>query len=238
MTKKEEKTSDKEVKKEKKVKEPVVELDKIKLYPIEEAISLAKTLKKTKFDASIEVHFNLNIDPKKGDQQLRTALSLPHGTGKTVKIAAFVSPDKEAAVKKAGADLVGSEDLINEIKKTEKTDFEVAIAEPVIMKDLAKIAKILGTRGLMPSPKNETITMDPVKAVEELKKGKISFKNDDTGNVHAVFGKVSFDDKKLIENFTVILDLIRKIKPATVKGTYIKNVSISSSMGPGIKVEI
>ncbi len=212
------------------------ELDKQRVYSLEEGIELTKKLSKTKFDASVEAHFRLGIDAKKGDQQIRTAVSLPHGTGKTIKVAAFVSPEKEKEVKAAGADFVGSEDLIAEIKKTEKTDFQVAVAEPAMMRHLAKIAKILGTRGLMPSPKNETVTPNPAKAVLELKKGKISFKNDDTGNIHAVIGKVSFDDKKLIENFTVLANTIKKVKPNKAKGVYIKNISISSSMGPGIKI--
>lgn len=215
-----------------------VEFDKMKVYSIEEAIALTKKLSKTKFDASVEVHFRLGIDPRKGDQQVRSAVSLPHGTGKTVRVAAFVSSDKEKEAKAAGADLVGSEDLIAEIKKTEKTDFDVAVAEPVIMKNLAQIAKILGTRGLMPSPKNETVTSNPVKAIEELKKGKVSFKNDDTANIHVVIGKVSFDNEKLIENYQTLFDAIKKAKPSSSKGTYIKNISISSSMGPGIKVQI
>lgn len=225
-------TKEKSSKQEKKYKE----LDKSKAYPIEEAIKLAKKINKTKFDSSIEVHFNLGIDPKKGDQQIRRAINLPHGTGKTIKVAAFVSPEKEKEVKAAGADYVGGEDLIAEIKKTEKTDFQVAVAEPIIMKDLAKIAKILGTRGLMPSPKNDTVTPDPAKAVAELKKGKVSFKNDDTSNVHVAIGKISFDDKKLVENFETLLGSIKKAKPTSSKGTYIKNISISSSMGPGIKI--
>lgn len=165
-----------------------MEFDKNKSYSIAEAIELCKAIK-PKFDASIEAHFRLGIDTKKGDQQVRSAVSLPHGSGKVLKVAAFVSADKEKAVKDAGADLVGGEDLIAEIARTEKTDFEVAIAEIDMMKHLAKIAKILGTRGLMPSPKNDTVTNNPVKAVEELKKGKISFKNDDTGNVHSYHRK-------------------------------------------------
>jgi large subunit ribosomal protein L1 len=212
--------------------------DKMKSYPLEEAIKLTKELSKTKFDASVEVHFRLGINPKKGDQQIRSAVSLPHGTGKTVKVAAFVSPDKEKEVKEAGADFVGGEDLIAEIKKTEKTDFQVAVAEPAVMRDLAQIAKILGTRGLMPSPKNETVTPDPAKAVTELKKGKVSFKNDDTGNVHVTIGKISFDDAKLKENFEVLLDTIKKLKPASAKGIYIQSLTLSSSMGPGVKVEL
>jgi large subunit ribosomal protein L1 len=215
-----------------------LEFDRMTAYPVEEAITLTKKLSKTKFDASVEMHLRLGIDPKKGDQQIRSAVNLPHGTGKTVKVAAFVSEGKVAEVKKAGADFVGGEDLIEEIKKTEKTDFAVAVAEPAMMKDLAKIAKILGTRGLMPSPKNETVTPDPAKAVAELKKGKVSFKNDDTANIHVTIGKVSFDDKSLLENFDTILSTIKKIKPASAKGVYIKNISLSSSMGPGVKVDI
>lgn len=214
------------------------EYEKAKAYPISEALELVKKFSTTKFDASVEAHFKLGIDPTKGDQQIRAAVSLPHGTGKTVRVAAFVPTDKEAAVKAAGADIVGGEELIAEIKKSEKTDFQVAIATPDMMKNLAQIAKILGTRGLMPSPKNETVTMDPVKAVSEIKKGKISFKNDDTGNVHMVIGKTSFEPEKLVQNFKTVLELIRKIKPAKSRGVYIKNASISSSMGPGIKVEL
>jgi len=216
----------------------IEDFDKTKTYPIEEAIELTKKLSKTKFDASVEVHFRLGIDPRKGDQQVRAAVSLPHGTGKTVKIAAFVTPDKEKEVKEAGADFVGSEDLIAKIKKTEKTDFQVAVAEPVMMKSLAPIAKILGTRGLMPSPKNDTVTTNPAKAVTELKKGKISFKNDDTGNIHVAIGKISFANKKLLENYETLVEAVKKAKPASSKGTYIKNISISSTMGPGIKVQL
>ncbi len=215
-----------------------MEFDKNKSYSINEAVELCKKLNKVKFDPSIEVHFSLGIDPKKGDQQVRSAVSLPHGTGKTIRVAAFVSPDKVEEVKKAGADLVGGEDLIEEIKKTEKTDFQIAIADMDMMKNLSKIAKILGTRGLMPSPKNETVTNNPVKAVEELKKGKISFKNDDTGNVHSIIGKASFDTQKLVENLNSIIDAIKKAKPNSSKGIYIKKLSISSTMGPGIKISI
>lgn len=221
-----------------KKQEEQINFDKTKSYSIEEAIELTKKLSKTKFDGSVEVHFRLGIDPKKGEQQIRSAVILPHGTGKTVKVAAFVSPEKEKEVKAAGADYVGSDELIAEIKKTEKTDFQVAVAEPAMMRNLAQIAKILGTRGLMPSPKNETVTPDPARAVAELKKGKVSFKNDDTANVHVAIGKVSFDSKKLVENYETILNSIKKAKPSASKGTYIKNISINATMGPGVKVVI
>jgi len=212
--------------------------DNMKAYSLDEALKIVKQINKTKFDPSVEVHIRLGINPKKSDQQVRGAVSLPNGTGKTVRVAAFVSPSNEAACKAAGAEFVGGDELIAEIKKTEKTDFEVAIAEPLMMKNLAIIAKILGTRGLMPSPKNDTVSPNPAKAVEELKKGKISFKNDDTSNLHAVIGKLSFEDKKLAENFQVLIDTIRKVKPATAKGSYIKNVAICSSMSPSVKVSL
>lgn len=212
--------------------------NKAETYSIEEALELIKNFPKTKFDASIEAHFKLGIDPSKGDQQIRAVVSLPHGTGKTVRIAAFVTADKEKAVKAAGADLVGGDELIAEIKKTEKTDFQIAVAEPAMMKNLSAIAKILGTRGLMPSPKNETVSTNPAKMVTEIKKGKAGFKSDDTGNVHMVIGKLSFDRQKLVENFNTALETIRKVKPAKSKGLYIKNVSLNATMGPGIKVAI
>jgi len=212
--------------------------DRLKPYAVGEALEIVKKLTKTKFDAAVEVHFRLGINTKKGDQQVRGAVSLPYGTGKTVKVAAFVAPENEAAVKAAGADFVGGEELIAEIKKTEKTDFQVAIAEPALMKNLAVIAKILGTRGLMPSPKNDTVTTNPVKTVEELKKGKISFKNDDTANIHTVIGKVSFPTDNLVANYQTLLETVKKGKPASSKGTFIKNISLASSMSPGVKVAI
>lgn len=227
-----------EIKKDAKKAAPKVEFDKFKSYSIDEAIKLAKAMAKAKFDESLEVHFKLGINPKKGEQQVRSAISLPHGTGKTVKVAAFVSDDKIKACKDAGADFVGNEDLITEIKNTEKTDFQVAVAEPAMMRNLAQIAKILGTRGLMPSPKNETVTMDPAKAVSELKKGKVSFKNDDSGNLHVAIGKLSFDDIKLAENFKTLVEAVQKAKPSSSKGVYLRNISISSSMGKGIKVSL
>ncbi|MFH1233347.1 MAG: 50S ribosomal protein L1 [Patescibacteria group bacterium] len=223
---------------EQKIEQKQVDFDKTKAYPIDEAVELTKKLAKTKFDSSVEAHFRLGIDNKKGEQQIRTTVALPYGTGKTIKIAAFVTQEHEKEVKEAGADYVGGDELIAEIKKTEKTDFQVAIAEPILMKKLAQIAKILGTRGLMPSPKNDTVTNNPAKTVGELKKGKVSFKNDDTGNIHVAIGKVSFDKQQLVENFQTLLQAIKKVKPASSKGIYLKNISLSSSMGPGIKIQI
>lgn len=246
MTK--EKTTEKEVKEPKKkfakkskgeVKvKKTFDYEKGKAYTFNEAVELVKKFSKTKFDASLEVHFRLGIDPRKGDQQVRSAVSLPHGTGKTIRVAAFVSPENEDACKQAGADIAGGEDLINKIKETEKTDFDVAVADPGMMKSLAKIAKILGTRGLMPSPKNDTVSANPAKAVADLKKGKVSFKNDDTANLHVAIGRISFDNSKLKENFETIVDAVKKSKPATSKGVFVKNVVICSTMGPGIKVQL
>ena len=234
------KKAEKTIKAVKPVEKPkkAYDYDKAKAYTIEEAVDMVKKFSQTKFDASVEVHFRLGIDPAKGDQQIRAAVNLPHGSGKTVKVAAFVPENKVAEVKAAGADLVGGDELIAEIKKTEKTDFQVAVATPEMMKNLGQIAKILGTRGLMPSPKNETVSANPAKTVAEIKKGKISFKNDDTGNLHLTIGKLSFESEKLLANFKTVLDLIRKIKPAKTKGVYIKNTTVSSSMGPGIKVQL
>ncbi|MEI8360649.1 MAG: 50S ribosomal protein L1 [bacterium] len=222
----------------KKAKLKVYDYDKTKSYNVIEAIELVKKFSNSKFDASVEAHFRLGIDVKKGDQQIRAAVSLPHGTGKTVKVAAFVPADKEADARAAGADVVGGEELIDEIKKTEKTDFQVAIATPDMMRLLAPIAKILGTRGLMPSPKNDTVTVEPAKAIAEIKKGKISFKNDDGGIVHMSIGKTSFEATKISENLTAVVALLKKIKPAKAKGVYIKSVTICSTMGPGIKVTL
>jgi len=222
----------------KRLKEARSKITSDKVYSIAEAIKLAKETSAVKFDASLEVHAKLGIDPKKGDQIIRVSVVLPHGTGKTVKVAAFVSEDKVKEAKAAGADLVGGEDLIAEIKKTSKIDFDIAVTIPEMMPKLAMIAKVLGQKGLMPNPKTGTIGPDLTKMITELKKGKVSYKNDTSSNVHLTIGKVSFDDAKLLENFKVFLDSLKKAKPASVKATYIKSLFISSSMGPSIKVSI
>jgi len=214
----------------------LVDIDKS--YPIEEAIALAKETSKVKFDASVDVHINLNIDTKQSDQKIRTSAVLPHGTGKTLKVAAFVTPAKEKEAKEAGADLVGGDELVKKIKETEKTDFDIAVAEPAIMKSLAMIAKILGQRGLMPSPKTGTVNENVGKIIKEVKGGKIDVKTDDSGNIHQIIGKVSFEDKKLIENFEVLKEAIFKARPQSVKKDFVKSFSISTSMGPGIKLKL
>ncbi|MCD4760641.1 50S ribosomal protein L1 [bacterium] len=222
----------------KRLKEAKAKIDKEKLYSAEEAIKLVKETAGVKFDASIEVHVRLGIDPKKGDQIIRASAVLPHGTGKTVKITAFVPEDRIKEAKDAGADLAGAEDLINDIKKTSKTDFDVAVTIPEMMPKLAVIAKVLGQKGLMPNPKTGTIGPDLKKMIEDLKKGKISYKNDTTANIHLSIGKVSFDDAKLLENFNVFLGSLKKSKPQSLKGTFIKGLYLTSSMGPSIKVSI
>lgn len=208
-----------------------------KIYSIDEGIKLVKEKSNTKFDASVEVHINLGIDSDKGDQQVRSTVTLPHSTGKEIRVAAFVEEGKEKEVKEAGADVVGGESLIEKIKKTEKTDFDVAVAEPSMMRYLAKIGKVLGTKGLMPNPKTDTVSPDPAKIVKELKSGKISFKADPAGNIHQMIGKVSLDDKALKENLEALMEEIFKAKPDKLKGQYIKNITICSSMGPGVKVK-
>jgi len=213
-------------------------VDTKKTYGIDEAIELVKNTSKVKFDATIEMHFNLGIDPKKGEEQVRSTMVLPHTFGKAKTVAAFVESNKEDEAKNAGADLVGGEELIAEIAKTGKINFDVAVATPSMMPKLAKVAKILGPKGLMPNPKTDTVGTHIGKIVEELKKGKLAFKNDDTGNVHIPVGKVSFEKEKLVANIQAILDVIKKVKPASSKGTFIKKAVLSSTMGPGFKVQI
>ena len=213
-------------------------IDKNKAYPIEEAIKLAKETATTKFDSSIELAIRTGIDPAKSEQQIRSVVLLPHGTGKKIKIAVIAPPDKQKEAKTAGADIVGGTEMIDEIAKTQKINFDILVTLPEMMKDLAKVAKILGPKGLMPNPKTETVTTNLKKTVEELARGKVSFKNDDTGNIHLIIGKASFDDQKLIENYQTFRDTLNKIKPASVKGIFLKNITISSTMGPGIKVQI
>ena len=207
-----------------------------KKYEISEAIKLVKENKKAKFDESIEVHVKTGIDPKKGEQQVRSTVNLPHGSGKSKRIAVFTENEKEA--KDAGADIVGGDELIQKIKVKGVIDFEVAVATPDMMPKLAQIAKILGPKGLMPSPKNETITKDIAKTVKELRGGKVAFKNDESSIIHQMIGKVSWDENKLAENYNVLIEAIRKVKPSGIKGAYIKGVSICSTMGKGYRVEI
>jgi large subunit ribosomal protein L1 len=221
----------------KKYRAVVEKMDLKKVYAIDEALKLVHGGKIAKFDESVEVHVKLNIDPKKGDEQVRGTVVLPHGTGKTLKIA-VVTSTKAKDAQEAGADLVGGEELIEKIKIGKAEPFDVLLATPEMMPKLAAVAKILGPRGLMPSPKTETVTDKIKEAVEMLKKGKASFKNDNTGNVHQVFGKLSFDEKRLQENYEAIVEAITKARPAGVKGRYVVSISICSTMGPGLKISL
>ncbi|RJO58972.1 50S ribosomal protein L1 [Candidatus Parcubacteria bacterium] len=213
-------------------------IDKTKLYPLAEAVSLAKKTGNTKFTGSLELHLKLGIDPKKAEQLVRGSVILPNGTGKSKKLVVFATGPAAEAAKKAGADRVGGEELVKEVKAKGGLDADVVIATPDMMKFLSTVAKILGPRGLMPNPKNETITTDVAKSVKELSGGKITFRNDESGNLHQAIGKMDFEEKALLENAEAYLDAIKRVKPATVKGTFIQSVTLSSSMGPGIKVQI
>ena len=213
-------------------------VEKNKLYSIEEAVKLVKETSNSKFDSTLEVAMNLNLDVKKADQQLRGAVVLPYGTGKSKTILVLAKGDQAKAAKEAGADYVGDVDMITKIEKEAWFDYDVIIATPEMMPLLGKIGKLLGPKGLMPNPKTGTVTMDVAKAVEETKKGKVNYRTDTFGNVHGVFGKASFDDDKLVENLKAFVGVILKAKPTTVKGSYVKNISISSTMGPGIKLDL
>lgn len=211
-------------------------IDKEKLYFLEDAVKLAQETSTVKFDASVEIHTKLGIDPKKSDQAVRASVSLPNGTGKTLRVVAFVSEDKAAAAKKAGAVEAGEENLIEKIGKG-WLDFDVAVATPDMMKKIGKIAKTLGQKGLMPNPKAGTVTPDVEKAIEEVQKGKVEFRADSYGILHNTVGKVSFATDKLVENIKAYIKAVQEVKPKVVKSNYIKGISLSTSMGPGVKVD-
>jgi large subunit ribosomal protein L1 len=214
----------------------MAKVDKTKVYGVDEAIALVRETSGVKFDASVEVHARLGVDISKSDQQIRSTVSLPHGTGKSKTVAAFVGANDAKAAKEAGADFVYTEEDIKKIKDTGKIEFQIAVATPEMMPKMAQVAKVLGPKGLMPSPKTETVGTDVKKMITELKKGKATFKNDATGNIHIAIGKVSFDAGKLKENFVAFMDSLKKAKPSSMKGVYIKALYLTSSMGPSIKV--
>ena len=225
------------MKKGKKYVEAAKLVEKNKLYTKEEAIDLVKKTSTTKFDASVEVAMNLNMDTKKADQQLRGTICLPNGTGKTKRILVIAKGPKALEATTAGADYVGDTDYLEKIEKENWFEFDVLIATPDMMPQLGKLGKILGPKGLMPNPKTGTVTMDIKKAVEEVKQGRIEYRTDSYGNVHIIIGKVSFKEQQLLENLEAFVSLILKTKPSVVKGTYVKNISIATTMGPGIKID-
>ncbi|HLT24139.1 MAG TPA: 50S ribosomal protein L1 [Ignavibacteria bacterium] len=211
-------------------------VDSEKMYSLTEAVSLLKKCSKTKFDESVDVAMKLGVDPKHADQVVRGTVSLPHGTGKSVRVLVIAKEDKHAEAKEAGADHVGFEDYLNKIKEG-WTDIDVIIASPDAMAELGKLGKVLGPRGLMPNPKSGTVTPKVGEAVKEVKAGKIDFRVDKTGIVHSGVGKVSFDESQLAENISTFISTIIKLKPSAAKGTYIKSIYVSSTMGPGIHID-
>ena len=220
----------------KKQKEAIAKVDNKVLYSIADASSLVKEVTTSKFDASVDLAIRLGVDPKKSNQMVRGIVTLPHGTGKTVRVLALVTPDKEADAKEAGADFIGLDVYLQKIKEG-WTDVDVIVTMPSVMGKLGPLGRILGPRGLMPNPKTGTVTMDIKKAISDVKGGKIDFKVDKTGIIHASIGKSSFEPKKIEDNANELLKTIHKLKPTTIKGTYIKSISMSSTMSPGIYIE-
>lgn len=212
-------------------------VDRTKKYDATEAIALAKEIDFAKFDASVEVSYNLNIDVKKADQQIRGAMVLPHGTGKTQRVVVIARGDKASEAEAAGADYVGEEDLINKINGG-WLDFDVMVATPDMMGQVGRLGRVLGPKGLMPNPKTGTVTMDVTKAVTDIKAGQVTYRADKAGIVNVPIGKVSFDETKLLENLKALHEQILRVKPATAKGTYITNLALSTTFGPGIKIDV
>lgn len=211
------------------------DIDRTKLYTLAEAAELARKAATAKFDESIELHVRLGIDPRQSDQQIRGTVALPHGTGKSRRVAVITKGEKAKEAEAAGADMVGHTDLVETIQKG-KFDFDVIVASPDVMKDIARLGRILGPRGLMPNPKSGTVTFDISKTVKELKAGRVEFKNDDYGIIHIAIGKKSFGAQKIAENAKTVLSRLLRMKPAASKGTYLRSVTLSSTMGPGVHV--
>ena len=226
------------MKKGKKYLEAVSKVDKTRVYTLDEAVKLVKETSVSKFDGSVEIAMRLNLDTRKSDQQLRGAIVLPNGTGKEKKVLVIAKGDNAKAAKEAGADYVGDTDMLEKIEKENWLDFDVMIATPDMMPLLGKLGKVLGPKRLMPNPKTGTVTTDVKKAVSDVKKGRVEYKTDSYGNVHALVGKVSFTEEALMENIKAFVAVILKSKPSVVKGVYVKNVTLSTTMGPGIKLDI
>lgn len=211
-------------------------VDKTRLYDPEEAIRLTKQTAKAKFDETVEMSIRLGVDPRHADQQVRGAVVLPHGTGKTVKVLVFAKGDKAREAEEAGADFVGAEDMVAKIQNENWFEFDVCVATPDMMGLVGRLGRVLGPKGLMPNPKSGTVTMDVAKAVKDIKAGKVEYRLDKTAIIHVPIGKVSFTDEQLAENMHALMDAIIKAKPAAAKGTYLRSVVVSSTMGPGIKI--
>ena len=220
----------------KKRKAANTKVDADKLYTLEEAMALIKDVNTAKFDASVDIHVRLGVDPRKADQALRGTVNLPHGTGKTKRVLVFCTPDKEQEAKDAGADYVGLDELVTKIQGG-WLDFDVAVAMPMCMAKIGRIARILGPRGLMPNPKTGTVTMDLASAVKDVKGGKVAFRVDKYGIIHSSVGRVSFDANKLVDNANELVGTLVKMKPSSAKGTYMKSLTVASTMSPGIKVD-
>ncbi|ALS01458.1 50S ribosomal protein L1 [Enterococcus silesiacus] len=223
-------------KKSKKMQDALKKVEATKVYPVAEAIALAKDTNIAKFDATVEVAYRLNVDPKKADQQIRGAVVLPNGTGKTQSVLVFAKGDKAKEAEAAGADYVGDADMVQKIQGG-WFGFDVVVATPDMMAEVGKLGRVLGPKGLMPNPKTGTVTMDVTKAINEVKAGKVTYRVDKAGNIHVPIGKVSFDNEKLLENFNTINDVLLKAKPSAAKGQYIKNISVTTTFGPGIHVD-
>lgn len=221
----------------KKYVEASKKVDSTKLYGVDEAISLVKETSVTKFDSTVEVAIKLNIDAKKSDQNLRGSFVLPNGTGKKKKVLVIAKGEAATKAREAGADYVGDKDMIDKISHENWFDFDVIVATPDMMPELGKIGKVLGPKGLMPNPKTGTVTTDVVKAIEDINKGMVQYKNDANGNIHTIIGKVSFDNAKLAENLRYVVTTVAKAKPASVKGVFINSITVTSTMGPGIKLD-
>lgn len=221
----------------KKYRAALEQVDSAKVYDYKEAIALAKKISTTKFDSSLEASFVLNVDPRQAEQNIRGAMVLPHGTGKTQRVLVITQGAKEDEAKAAGADFVGGADMIQQIQGG-WFDFDIIVATPDMMGQLGKLGKLLGPKGLMPNPKTGTVTMDVAKAIDEIKKGKVEYRVDKDGNINVLFGKVSFTEEALVENFKALYDRILKARPVTVKGAYLKGVTVSTTMSPGIKVTV
>lgn len=224
-------------KKGKKYQEAAKLIDRTKAYDVAEAIALVKETAKANFDETVEAAFRLGVDPKKADQQIRGAMVLPHGTGKTQRVLVFAKGEKAKEAEAAGADYIGDADYINKINQG-WFDFDVVVATPDMMAEVGKLGRVLGPKGLMPNPKTGTVTFEVEKAVQDIKAGKVEYRVDKSSNVHVPIGKVSFDEQKLIENFVAITETLIKAKPQAAKGKYMKNASVSSTMGPGIRVDV